>query len=820
MVDRLRNAVRFAKRGPAVTAVAIIILALGIGASTAIFSILYAVSYSPLPYKNPDQLVTFLRTALTTVTFEGRTATTVAPLPLVPGPDFLNWEKQSDLFSALGAGKPYLPSARSGGQTLELKGYEVTPDFLKVLEIEPVAGRLFTAADDQPGGNHVVVLGPGFASHGAWTNGVKVGGTLTLDKEEYVVIGSLPPSFRMVGVGVLGAPPKPDLFIPVPIAELEKVPASNGLMAGTLTAIGRLKPGAGIARAQAEMTAIAARLAEANPALDEGVSVQVKSLKSQEGRSSDSDLLLKLLLVGAGIVLLIACVNIAVLTVTQGARRQREIAIRHALGATRGRIVGQLFSESLLLGLVGGAAGVLLAYWLKDALVSEFPAASLPLFAPPEINWQVLVFALAISVAGAIMFGMLPALQLSLISSSELLKSATHGASGSVSSGWLRNGFLVCEVTLAFALLIVCGLLIGGIRNQILGGLGFNPNGVLQMDVRLTAAAYPSVAAREGLYQGMLTRLDASRMVKSSALSAGPFFNSVAPADRSLTALDFKSGPQTLVFSASPGYFRTLQIPFLRGRPFAWLDYTEKPAVAIVSQALAASLWPNQDPIGKHITTTFPSEPLEVIGLAADASPMGVAMLKTMPQAYLPKLPPEVTLQVRTAGPPKGVMAAIHDLAAGSGPDPDVKLAAPITMQQALTEQSRPFRYIELILSFFGLMALLLATVGVFAVTAYAVTQRTHEIGVRMALGAQPGHVLREMMQQGVRLSLYGIGIGLLVALGLGKVLMHFLRGYTYGSLWTYLSVALLLLAVAVVATYAAARPATKVDPMVALRHE
>ena len=290
------------------------------------------------------------------------------------------------------------------------------------------------------------------------------------------------------------------------------------------------------------------------------------------------------------------------------------------------------------------------------------------------------------------------------------------------------------------------------------------------------------------------------------------------PPNQSLTALAFKSGPQTLVYSASPGYFGTLQIPLLRGRPFAWPDYREKPAVAIVSQVLAASLWPNQDPIGKHITTTFPSEPLEVIGVAANASPMGVAMLKTMPQAYLPQLPPEATLQVRTAGPPKGMMAAIHDLAAASGPG--VKVAAPITMQQALMEQSRPFRYIELILGFFGLMALLLATIGVFAVTAYSVTQRTHEIGIRMALGAQPARVLRDVMWQGVRLSLYGIGIGLLVALGLGKVLMHFLRGYTAGSLGTYLGVALLLLAVVVVAGYAAARPATKVDPIIALRCE
>lgn len=816
MINSFRNGLRSAKRSPGVTAITVVILAVGIGASTAIFSILYAVSYSPPPYKNPNQLVTFLRAALMTVRFEGRTATNVTALPLVPGPDFLSWRKQSDLFSSLGAGKPYPATAQSGGKTVKLAGYEVTADFLKVLGVQPLAGEGFTAASDQPGSDHVVILGPGFASHGDWTTGVKVGDALTLENEEYAVIGILPPSFRMVGVGVLGAPPKPDFFIPIPIDELEKEPASNGLMAGTLTAIGRLKQGMGIAEAQAEMTAIAARLAKANPALDAGVGVQVKSLKSQEGRSSD--LSLKMLLVGVGIVLLIACVNIAVLTLTQGTRRLREIAIRHALGATRVKIVRQLFSESLLLGLAGGSGGVLVAFWAKDVLVSEFPPASLPLMAPPMINWQVLVFALTTSVVAAAIFGMIPALQLSLMSSGELLKEASNSASGGVHSVWLRDAFLVCEVTLAFALLIVCGLLIGGIRNQILGSLGFNPNDVLQMDVRITPAAYPSVTAREGLYRGMLTRLDASRMVESSALSVGPFFDSVAAADQSLTADVFKGGPQTLIYSVSPGYFRTLQIPLLHGRSFSWPDYQEKPAVAIVSQALAASLWPNQDPIGKHITTTFPSEPLEVIGVAANASAMGVAMLKTMPQAYEPQLLPEAMLHVRTAGPPEGVMAAVRDLVAASGPG--IKVATPVTMQQALMEQSLPFRYIELILGFFGLMALLLATVGIFAVTAYSVTQRTREIGIRIALGAQPADVLRAVMQQGVRLTLYGIGIGLLVALGLGKVMMHFLRGYTFGSLGTYLGVALLLLAVTIVAGYAAARPATKVDPIIALRCE
>ncbi len=809
----LRFGARLLAHNRRFAAVSILILALGIGACTAIFSVLYAASYSPLPYKNPDRLVVLLRSESVTGTFQGRPTVGALPSPMVSGPDFLQWQKQSDVFSALAAAEWFGGEVEAGGQKAQIEGYEVTPDFFKVLDGKAAAGRLLNAGDDQPGQDHVVVLGPGFAQRGSWTSAIEVGGTLTLNKQEYAVIGSLPPSYRVANASEPLMFSQPDVFLPIPIAQLEKAAPPGRAMPYTFTAIGRLKPNAGIAQAQAEMTTVAAGLAKANPALDAGVTVQVKSMKSQVGQVPG--VVLKLLLAAVGFLLLLACVNIAVLTLTQGARRQHELAIRHAVGATRGRIVGQLFSESLLLALAGGACGIEVAFWMENGLVSRIPARALPLIAPPEINWPVLAFALAVSVAAAILFGVIPALQLSLIPSAELLKEAAHGGGAGARSGWLRNGFVVCEVTLAFALLIVCGLLIGNVRGVLRAAAGYNPKRMMRMDVALAPATYPSFASRENAYRQMLAGVERSPLVESAGLATTVTIGIVAAADKPLTALAFKAGPQTITLYVSPGYFHTHRL--LRGRAFTWSDYSEKPAVAMVSQVLADDLWPHQDPIGKHITSTYPAEPLEVIGVAANEA-TGAAAAFSIPQAYVPDLSSGMGLEVQTKGEAKGALALVHDLAAGAGPG--VQVSAPMTMEQVLAQTSKPAENVQLVLAFFGLMALLLATVGVFAVTAYAVTQRTHEIGVRVALGARPAEILFGAMREGVRLSLYGVGFGLLVALALGKILMHFLFGIGFGDLSTYFGVALLLMAVAVLASYFAARRAARIDPMAALRSE
>jgi putative ABC transport system permease protein len=802
MRDSLWNVLKFAKGAPAITAVAVITLALGIGASTAIFSVLYAVSLRPLPYNDPDQLLVLQRTEW------------LMQVPLVPGPDFLNWAKQSDIFSALGAAKPYTAKVSIAGQTERLSGYAVSPDLLRALEIQPAAGRLFAPGDDEPGRSHVAVLGPGFSNHGSWTGGVTVGKTLALDGEEFGVIGSVPPSF--VFPVILAGNAKPDILVPIPAAQLRQPPAENSPFENAVMVIGRLKPGVTITQAQAEMTTIASRLAKQYPDSNAGVGIRVVSLQSQMAQAPG--MLLAMLLIGVGFLLLIACANIAILILTQGSRRQHEIAVRQALGAAPAKIVSMLFKECLSLSLSGGAVGLLIAFWIKNALLSlNMVALLVPKTTPIELNWQVFAFALFVSIVSAVVFGLIPALQLSRVDLNQLLKEGGHAGGGGVRSVRLRNVIVVCEVTLAFALLIACGLMIRGIAGVIVATRsGINPQGMLTMKVTLPDSMHRSFAAQEGSYRNLIARIEASRLVQSSTLQDEGMSLHISSAEKPLTPLAFRSTPPARVSHVSPGYFRTLQVPLLRGRLFTRADYSPKPLVAIVSSSTAHTLWPNQNPLGKELTVTYPPKWYEVVGVVADGGLF--SMVKTAPHVYLPKLSPQEMLLVRAAGNPKSSMGDIHKLVVHAVEGGQVSSAQ--MLEDLLARGTQPIRSIEAILGFMAMIALLLATVGVFAVTSYSVTQRTHEIGVRMTLGAQRRRVLFLIMRDGMRLSVYGVGIGLLLALALGRVLEYFLGRVPIGALSTYFGVAALLLAVTVVASYLPARRATRIDPIAALRGE
>jgi putative ABC transport system permease protein len=819
MRDSLRNGLRFAKTSPGITVAAAMILALGIGASTAVFSVLYAVSFQPLPYENPDQLVELLRTESYTFSVESASRSVTVPSPLVPGPDFLRWARQSDVFSVLGAAKMFEATAKAAGRTEQLRGYAVTPGFLEALGVHAAKGRLLAAGDEQPGREHAVVLGPGYASNSTGEGAAGAAKRLVLDGQAYDVIGNVPSSFRFPSILFGASVPKPDVLVPIPIAQLNVSGKPNSLaeIRNSVMVIGRLKPGVTITQAQSQMTTISNRLAKQDPEADAGFGVQVVSLQSQVSRVSG--VLLSMLLLGVGCLLLIACVNIAVLMLAQGARRQHEIAIRLAVGASPARILGQLFSESLMLALTGGVLGVALAFWLKDALLSVLPARMIPQMNPIEMNWQVLVFALAVSVAAAVAFGLAPALELSRVDANQMLKEGDPAGSAGVRPVRLRNVFVVCEVTLALCLLILCGLMVRGMSGVFLGSQGFNPKRMLLMVVTPTDPSYAAPGDREGFYRELLSRVDGVQGVESATLNgiAYPMNGNVASADKPITLLQFRQGLMGYFSDVTPGYFRTMQIRLLRGRTFTWADCTKNPTVAIVNSSLAQAIWPGQDPMGKHITVSYPPEPYEVVGVVADGGFGAAGMVKGMPVAYFPKLSPAAWLLVRASGDAKGALATVRSVVTVIG---GVRVRSPMTMEQYLTRTSRPIRYVEDILGFLALLALLLATVGVFAVTAYSVTQRTHEIGVRMALGARPGQVLSAVMREGVRLSLYGVAIGLVLALGVGQVLMHFLRGVGIGSLWTYFEVSLLMLAVAAMASYIAARRATHIDPIAALRCE
>jgi putative ABC transport system permease protein len=790
---KVRQLLRVLTKNPGLTIVAVVLLALGIGASTAIFSILWAVAIRPLPYEHPEQLVLLWRTE------------PVIPFMPASGPDFLDWAKQSDVFSALAAADFYHPTLTGGGGIERLDGFQVTLDIFKVVKAQPAAGRLFAAGDDQPGRDHVVVLGKGFGTRGAGRDLTTIGRTLTLNGEEYEVIGRLPDSFRFPPIML--ADYQPDVYVPIPAERLRK-----DRQEFSFYVIGRLKPGVALRQAQAEMTTIASRLAKQYPESNAGIGVQVASLQEQVRQVAG--VLVSLLLFGVGFLLLIGCANIAVILLTQGVRRQREIAIRQALGATPGRVTLQLLAESTLLALAGGVAGVLLAFWFKNALLSLMPAHLIPQTNPITINWQVLAFALLVSVATGVLFGIVPALRLSRVSLEGFLREGAHEGGAGTRSVGARDFLVVCEVTLALSLLITCGLMIRALAGFLLAKPGFNPRNMLTMSITIADSKYPSFEARNGFGRGLLERVNALPGVKSSALE-GESIGHIAAADRPLTASAFRQSPFVQLSLVTPDYFRTMQLPLLRGRPFSSSDYLEKPSVAIVNSTLARKLWANQEALGKRFTAAYPPEWCEVVGIAADDHMLfGI----DAPKAYVPKLSTQVDLRVRTLGDPKSVMNSVRD--AIGHVDKGAGVSSLMTMEESRARAISPIRLFAAILSTMAGVALLLATVGVYVVTAYSVAQRTHEIGVRMALGARRGQVLFFVMRHGTRLSVLGVAIGLLIALALGRILAFFLRGVTLGEVSTYLGVSLLLLVVTLLANFIPARRATRIDPMAALRYE
>lgn len=802
VLSNLRYGLRVLAKSPGFTAVVVIILALGIGASAAIFSILYATAIRPLPYEDPEQLVMLWRTDRLLLQLP-------VPVPVpASGPDFLDWAKQSNVFSALAAGRDYSSSLTDAGESKRLHGFQVTPDFFKVLRVQPAKGRLFAAGDDQPGRDHVMVLGTGFQAQVPGRDLTTPMRTLTLDKEEFAVIGSVPDSFRFPAI-LPGLDTEADVYVPIPVERLRK-----DRQEASLWVIGRLKPGITVRQAQAQMTTIASRLAQQYPDSNARIGILVVSLRDQV--RGVSEIVFSLLLCAVGFLLLLACANVAVLLFGQGARRQHEIAIRQAVGASRARVVTQLLTESILLALAGGAMGVLLAFWFKDALVSLCPGHLIPQTNPITINWQVLVFALVVSGATGILFGLVPALQLSRVNLQELLKEGAHAAGTGVRTLRLRNILVVSEVALALCLLIVCGLMIRALAGFLLAKPGFNPRNMLRTGVTFADSKYPTFGARNALRRELIEQVNALPGVESAALEGSSGGGHIATTNKPLTPSSFREGPFALISMVTPDYFRTMQLPLLRGRPFSSADCIEKPSVAIINSTLARSLWPNQDALGKRITATYPPEWYEVVGIAADRRIFGGAI--DMPQAYLPSLSTGMILLVRTAGDPKGLMMPIRNLI--SRLDKDARVSSIETMEENLAQSAGPFRYIAVILSTMAIIALLLATVGVYAVTVYSVAQRTHEIGVRMALGAQRSQVLFFVMRRGMLLSFLGILIGLLIALGVGRVLAFFLRGVTIGELSTYLGVSMLLLVVTLVASYMPARHATKIDPIAALRCE
>ena len=800
----LRYALRGLRKQRAFTAVVVITLALGIGANTAIFTVINTVLLRPLPYENPDQLVDLTET--------------VSDRPVgVSYQNFVDWRTQNTVFENITALRPRESFNLTGaGESERLQGRLVSASFLSTLGIKPIRGRDFLAEDDQPNATPVAII-----SHALWQRRFGadesiLGKQVTLNGQQFTVIGITPPNFHY------GA----DADVTVPIGLSAERFKLRGKDPG-ITAFARLKPGTSIENANAELNTIAARLEQQYPDTNTGRRVRLESLR--ESVVGDIRPTLLTLLGAVGFVLLIACANVANLLLTRSAGRQREMAIRTALGAGRMRILRQLFTESIVLALAGGVVGLLLAIWGTSVLSSYVPEG-IPRMGELSVDTSVLAFTFGASLVTGIFFGLAPALQSAKTNLTETLKEGERNSS----PGHNRAGqfLVISEVALTLVLLVGAGLLVKSFWRLSQVNPGFDPQNVLAMQISINAR--PDEGPRVDNFLSQLQQR-AQRLpgVQSVSVSNGlPFEGANFPP----IVLEGKPAPPPgqdlngLLYTVSPDYFKTMRIDLVRGRLFSTEDRKDTPQVALVDEVFARQYFPNEDPIGKRFKLNTPdADSREIIGVVRHVEHSSLEGKTTntpefyfnfdqLPLATLPRYVRRVNLLVRTTVEPLSLAGSVRNQIAAL--DKDQAVFNVRTMEQALAQSVAARRFSMILLAVFALLALTLAAVGIYGVISYSVAQRTREVGIRMALGARTIDVLNLVVRDGLKLVFIGIFVGLAGALLLTRLMTTLLFGVTTTDAVTYVTVALGLIIVALIACCIPARRATKVDPLVALRFE
>ena len=802
---------------PGFTAVAVLVLALGIGANTAIFTVVNAVLLRPLPYPGSDQLVMLWET-------NPRFQIGVDTLPVTHG-NFMDWREQNSAFeyvSALGAGRWNLTGA---GEPERISGASVSSNFFRLMGIEPKLGRVFRDDEEKPGAGKVVVI-----SHSLWQRRFAgepdvIGKTMTLDGESCAVIGVAPEGFQFPRAKELpyfiGVSTQTDLWRPMTLGDdfVKRTRANH-----QLCVMAKLKPGVTRERAQSEMTAIAERLEQSYPESNQGIGVKVVPLSEQVVGNVKAALWV---LMGAVVlVLLIACANVANLLLARSSARQKEIAIRTALGASRSRVVRQLLTEALLISLTAAVAGTLLSLWGIRAMLSLSPE-NLPRSSEIRVDVRVLGFTVAIALLTSAIFGLAPALQASKINLSESLKEGSRGLSSGQRSNRVRSLLVISEVALSLVLLIGAGLMIKSLARLLNVDPGFKPYKTVSMHIPLLGSKYPGVNQQIAFFQEVTHRVEALPGVQSVGLiSSAPLSGGVYAGGFSIEGRVPTSETDDLVADRrmiSPEYFNALGIPLLKGRAFTDRDDQAGTGVVVVSESWARRFLPNEDPVDKRIKlggrdSTRPW--LSIVGIAGDVRDTALES-DPRPCVYIPypQFPSsDMTLVVRAAFDPKLLISSIRDQVWAvdkEQPVTDVK-----TIDQYVADSVSPRRFNAMLLAIFASLALILASVGIYGVMAYSVTQRTHEIGIRVALGAQSSQVIKLVIGRGMSLVLVGVMIGLAGALWLTRVMTSLLYGVSATDPTTFAVVAALLVAVALMASYIPARRATKIDPMISLRCE
>ena len=812
----LRYGARVLTKKPGLTIAAVITLSLGIGATTAIFSVVNGVLLRPLDYHETQQVVTLLN--------NGRG-------PVSPA-NFLDFRAQAQSFEQMAAAEAWGGTLAGTDKPEEISGLRMGEGLFELLGVPAFAGRALQPEDFQPGKDHVLVL-----SHKLWKRSFGgdpgiVGQQVTLSSESYTVVGVMPPKFQF--------PPfwstRAEMWAPL---DLRERAASRG--GSSLRVFARLKPGVSVAQAQSEVDGVNARLAQAYPDANAGINIRVDPMN--EKVVGNVRLALLVLSGAVGFVMLIACANVACLLLAQAATRQKETAVRVALGASRWRIVRQLLTESLLLSLCGAVAGILVAVWGVDLLTTMLAGNTtsfnvrLPRLSEIKVDATAFAFTLGVALLTSVVFGLAPALGASKPDLNQVLKESGRGTTGGRHR--LRETLVVAELALALVMLIGAGLLMNSFLKLRSVDPGFNPRNVLTMTTSVAGNSQYIGPAREACYRQLTERLTALPGVESaSAINHLPLAG-----DRWGRALAIEGRPLPqpgqgieVAFRVSrPDYLQTMGIPLRAGRDFTERDGPDAPGVIIINETLARRHWPDEDPIGQRVTLDDPrdaTEPvnwLTVVGIVKDVKQESWVD-EPSSEIYVPfqqsggffrstaRHYASMTIVVRTTVEPGSLAEAAQNTVHSF--DRNLPVSNVVTMEQVIADSLWQPRFNLQLIAVFASVALVLAAVGLYGVMSYSIAQRTHELGLRMALGAQRGDVIKLVLSQGIKLTLMGVTVGLLASAALTHLMSNLLYGVSATDPTTFAAIALVLTGVAVIACLVPARRATRVDPMVALRYE
>jgi putative ABC transport system permease protein len=809
LVQDLRYGARMLHKNPGFTAVAVSTLALGIAVNSAIFSVISGWLLKKPPVADPDRAVVVVSTNAAKALERG----------WVPAVDYLAWRDANQVFDGLAAAEVYHDFNLTGASEPErLSGMRVTANYFQTLGVSAFLGRTFLSGEDQPGREYVVVLTHSFWQRRFASDPQIIGKTVSLDGEKYVVIGVMPASFKQVEF-------LPRLWTPLVLAS--QAPGPKTRDARSLVLFGRLKSGVGLDRAREEMAARARQAEQSDPASEKGWGANVMTMQEYAIEEDHIRAGLTLLMTAVAFVLVIACANIANLLLARAAKRRQEIAIRTALGAGRIRVIRQLLVESLLIAVLGGGAGLVLAYWGISALrgtldFNEYVSAGA---GDIVLDQRVLIFTCLVSMCAALLFGLVPAIRASAADPQSTLRQG--GRSGDLRRGWGRNLLVGSEIALAMLLLTGASLIIKATAEEMSADFGYDTKRVLTAGISLTSARYHEPARRTVFFQNVIEKVRGIPGVQAVAMANAVPFNA---GKRNFSiqgepVLPAAERPSARYFSVGPDYFRALSISMIQGRAFRESDSARAPRVAIVNRVFAERFFRGQNPLGHYIRIDKgePGEAAwsEIVGMAENIKAF-FGPKEEDAQMYEPYLqaPPEPEMQIAIRAASDANLLAPAVRSAVWSVDPDQPIGRLRTISRLIDENEGGDYILDTLLGVFGAMALVLAAVGIYGVVAYGVGQRTHEIGIRMALGARRGDVLRSVIGKGMLLALVSAGLGLVAAAPLPKVFGAALQGFRVHSMGIFICVPVVLLLVVLAAIYVPASRAARVDPMEALRYE